>query len=374
MEVTPTASTRGPLSLWQLTTQQEVSDMATGSDKDMGGLSSVKVDLVSGSPGKKVFSIKENKVEGIFGADLSPQQQENNESNNSRKEEMPIASHHGRFWGTLSNQVPRGAGLERAGYAAFRNRNRPTLFGAQTWDVSLYPYLALRVRNNVPQPSSSSLSTDIPSLDSESSSERKGRWTAYERARSALGYGVEESVGPKYFVNIQTDGPVTSDLYQHRLWLNPSKQDSWQTVIVPLDAFLLLNSGSLSMAQVSMLKEGIRTVGISCVLESPRLPPSAKELVEKSQQESGISHLRKQQTSSSSAESEKDFLHQDGDPQDEVSVQQSGSARQFGSTISPSVLERGAKRGSTYRFDLAVAGVDAVGSVEEGMELWQQQQ
>ena len=72
-----------------------------------------------------------------------------------------------------------------------------------------------------------------------------------------------------WFVNIQTDGPVRSDLFQHRLPLSPSQltagkgYNQWQTVHVPLNAFVLTNSGALSDTQIPMMKNKIRTVGFS---------------------------------------------------------------------------------------------------------------
>lgn len=48
----------------------------------------------------------------------------------------------------------------------------------------------------------------------------------------ALGLNLPAKPGPKFFVNVQTDGPVTSDLFQHRLFLDESKGNAWQDVIV----------------------------------------------------------------------------------------------------------------------------------------------
>lgn len=210
------------------------------------------------------------------------------------------------------------------------------------------------MRNNAALPSSATADTShFPSL---SDLLTRSKLTLAQRARSALGYGVNEGEGPKYFVNIQTDGPVTSDLFQHRLWLNPSKVNEWQTVVISLDAFLLLNAGTVSMAQVAMLSEGIKTVGISAVLESPQLPPAAKKHIDQSQGVVTSTTTEKDTT----AATEED---QQGRRDDDGEVASSSSS-------SPASLARGSKRGVTHRFDLAVAGVHAVGSVEEGMDLW----
>jgi len=129
----------------------------------------------------------------------------------------------GRFFGSLSSKVlPQmklaGSKVDRSGYAGIRSKSRPTIFGIQTWDTSTYTFLKVRVK---------------PSPDE----------------------------GMRYFVNIQTDGPVQSDLFQHRLWLGePGK---WQDVLVPFSDFTLTNTGALSETQIEMFREKVRTVGIS---------------------------------------------------------------------------------------------------------------
>lgn len=80
----------------------------------------------------------------------------------------------------------------------------------------------------------------------------------------------------RYFVNIQTDGPVRSDLFQHRLWLPPAPPlpanapidtpelpHEWTNVLIPFADFTLTNSGDLSQVQIEMLRTKVRTVGIS---------------------------------------------------------------------------------------------------------------
>ncbi|KAL7007241.1 hypothetical protein EMMF5_003080 [Cystobasidiomycetes sp. EMM_F5] len=129
----------------------------------------------------------------------------------------------GRFYGTLSSKVKPGLKLggnkiDRSGYAGIRTKARPSLFGQQFWDTSRYTFLKVRVK---------------PGLDE----------------------------GMRYFINIQTDGPVQSDLFQHRLWLgDPGK---WQDVLVPFRDFTLTNSGSMAETQIEMYREKVRTVGIS---------------------------------------------------------------------------------------------------------------
>ena len=62
------------------------------------------------------------------------------------------------------------------------------MFGTPCWDTSLFRYLALRVRGDK----------------------------------------------RKYFVNIQTDGVIQTDLYQHRLFLRTPGE--WETIMVKKDA------------------------------------------------------------------------------------------------------------------------------------------
>jgi NADH dehydrogenase [ubiquinone] 1 alpha subcomplex assembly factor 1 len=53
---------------------------------------------------------------------------------------------HMSFHGTLSLHVPpEYAGRIRTGYAAFRSKTRPTLFGDDTWNLELYSHLRVRV-------------------------------------------------------------------------------------------------------------------------------------------------------------------------------------------------------------------------------------
>ncbi|CAO1629045.1 unnamed protein product [Parajaminaea phylloscopi] len=333
MKVTPSAASEGPLGIWSIRSREDLREYATGCDKDIGGLSTAQLD-----------------VDGDAG----------------------------RFWGTLSNQVPRGARIEKTGYAGMRNKNRPTLFGLQTWDTSLYPFLALRLRNRVAHVSPSS---PPPSSLLAQTDEHFAHLSAEDQAKISLGYGIDEPLGPRYFVNIQTDGPVTSDLFQHRLWFDPALGDDWQTVVIPLDRFLLLNTGTLSSHQIAMMRQAIRTIGISCTLETPRLPASASSSsspgaaaspapteanansspAQRQQSTGAPSALRGAARAPTSSEAEAGV---EEDWASDGKLQTGTTA----STASPSIL-RGSKRGQSFRFDLGIAGVQAVGSVEEAHEL-----
>jgi len=63
----------------------------------------------------------------------------------------------------------------------------------------------------------------------------------------------------KYFINIQTDSPLVTDIYQHRLFLNTPGE--WETVVIPIDDFVLTNWGNIQ-EQGEMEKERVKTIGI----------------------------------------------------------------------------------------------------------------
>ena len=97
----------------------------------------------------------------------------------------------------------------------WRNNDRPaTLFGKSLWNVDLYAFLALRVKSD----------------------------------------------GRKYFVNIQTESVVHTDIHQHRLYAK--RPGEWETVLINWGAFVRTNHGTVTEPQNEMLKEKVRTVGI----------------------------------------------------------------------------------------------------------------
>ena len=87
MEVSATENATQSQLLYKINNSADLSQIATGSDSDIGGLSRCHMSLEHDDPGQK-------KTPASFG----------------------------RFYGTLSSQVPRGSALERSGYAAFRNK------------------------------------------------------------------------------------------------------------------------------------------------------------------------------------------------------------------------------------------------------------
>ncbi|KAK4686323.1 NADH dehydrogenase [ubiquinone] 1 alpha subcomplex assembly factor 1, partial [Tremellales sp. Uapishka_1] len=150
----------------------------------------------------------------------------------------PVASSstsHMAFHGNLSLAVPPAyASRIRTGYAAFRTRTKPTIWGEDTWDLGLYTHL-----------------------------------------RVVVGYRGWEGWRSRWVLNLQTDGPVRSDLFQHRLSLPQSSAPSspepldplspplptYTTLHLPLSSFVLTNSGQTSETQIPMMRSQIRTVG-----------------------------------------------------------------------------------------------------------------
>jgi NADH dehydrogenase [ubiquinone] 1 alpha subcomplex assembly factor 1 len=81
-------------------------------------------------------------------------------------------------------------------------QRRPTLFGELMEDVSLHEYLALRVR-----------------------------------------VGGQPQSRHSYFVNIQTDGPIATDLWQHRLYFNRD-DGGWEDIFVRFPRVFRLSPAS----------------------------------------------------------------------------------------------------------------------------------
>ncbi|KAL4062232.1 complex I intermediate-associated protein 30-domain-containing protein [Scleroderma yunnanense] len=127
-----------------------------------------------------------------------------------------------RFWGEMRLDVrPELRGKIRGGYAGFRSKPRTSLFGELCDDVSNHQFLALRLR-----------------------------------------FGGDPRLRNSYFVNLQTDGPVTTDLWQHRLYFKRNDR-GWEDIFIPFDNFILTNTGELVQHQITMYRERVRTVGIS---------------------------------------------------------------------------------------------------------------
>ncbi len=123
---------------------------------------------------------------------------------------------HARFHGNISIELPRDRPeVYQTGYAMWRNKDRPpTIFGKSLWDVSSYAFLALRLKSD----------------------------------------------GRKYFVNIQTESIVYTDIHQHRLFAKRSGE--WETILIPWSEFVRTNYGQPVEPQTEMLTQKVRSIGI----------------------------------------------------------------------------------------------------------------
>jgi NADH dehydrogenase [ubiquinone] 1 alpha subcomplex assembly factor 1 len=144
----------------------------------------------------------------------------------------PETPAHILFHGNISTKLPANRPeVQRTGYAAWRNMDRGrSLFGHLWWNVDPYVYLALRVKSD----------------------------------------------GRKYFVNIQTDSIVETDIHQHRLYTKRHKgaggaddPGSWETVLIKLIEFVRTNHGVVTEPQSEMLRQKVKSVGIGLIDRTP---------------------------------------------------------------------------------------------------------
>lgn len=121
-----------------------------------------------------------------------------------------------RFHGHISTDLPKTRlDIQRTGYAAFRTPDRKrTLFSRGLWDVDPYTYLALRLRSD----------------------------------------------GRSYFVNVQTDSIVPTDLHQHRLFAK--RPGEWETVLIKWSDFVRTNHGVPIEPQTELLRQKVNSVGV----------------------------------------------------------------------------------------------------------------
>ncbi|KAI2620550.1 CIA30-domain-containing protein [Hypoxylon sp. NC1633] len=123
---------------------------------------------------------------------------------------------HAHFHGSISTKLPPNRPeIQRSGYAAWRTLDRPpTIFGRSLWNIDMYVYLALRVRSD----------------------------------------------GRSYFVNVQTESLVPTDLHQHRLFAK--RPGEWETVLIKWNDFVRTNHGFVVEPQAEILRQKVRSVGI----------------------------------------------------------------------------------------------------------------
>jgi len=124
---------------------------------------------------------------------------------------------HAKWYGSISTQLPvDDPKIQRTGFAGWRTRDRGwTIFGKAVWDLDPYTHLALRVKSD----------------------------------------------GRKYFVNLQTESIVPTDLHQHRLYTQTT--DEWETIMIGLNDFVRTNYGMVVEPQSELLRQKVTSVGIS---------------------------------------------------------------------------------------------------------------
>lgn len=139
--------------------------------------------------------------------------------------QTPSEPPHMLFSGNISTKLPEDRpDVQQTGFAAWRNHDQGmSLFGEVYWDIDSYMYLGLRVKSD----------------------------------------------GRKYFVNIQTDSLVPTDIHQHRLYTNhhrgargPGDPGRWETVLIKFHEFVRTNHGKVTEPQSEMLRQKIKSVGI----------------------------------------------------------------------------------------------------------------
>jgi NADH dehydrogenase [ubiquinone] 1 alpha subcomplex assembly factor 1 len=176
-------------------------------DSDVGGFSRASLTFVDGAPHdeKVVGDGKDSRQGGVIVSEAGKE---------------PA---HAVFKGTISTELPPNRpNIQRSGYAGFRTRDRGmSLWGKLLWDLSDYAYLALRIKGD----------------------------------------------GRKYFVNFQTESIVPTDLHQHMLPM--STPGEWETVTIPMRAFVRTNYGHVVEPQKEMMRTKVRSVGISLIDRIP---------------------------------------------------------------------------------------------------------
>lgn len=148
------------------------------------------------------------------------------------KPPSPNSPGYARFHGTISTKLPKDRpDVERTGYAAFRTRDRPpTIFGRSLFNIDPYLYLALRVKSD----------------------------------------------GRSYFINVQTDSVIPTDLHQHRLFVK--KPGEWETVLVRWNDFVRTNHGFVVEPQTEIMRQKVRSIGIGL---TDRIPGPFELCIEK---------------------------------------------------------------------------------------------
>lgn len=96
--------------------------------------------------------------------------------------------------------------------------------------------------------------------------------------------------------------------------------------------------GQVSVSQMAMMKEMVRTVGISAVLDTPKPPATSQSAIK------------------------------DGPPSALSRAPESASAP---NANAHDVLQRGSKRDATHNFDIGIEAIYAVGDPKEAHEVFE---
>ncbi|KAF2021729.1 CIA30-domain-containing protein [Aaosphaeria arxii CBS 175.79] len=126
---------------------------------------------------------------------------------------------HARFSGNISIELPKNQPhVQRTGYAGWRTHDQGyTIFGKSVWNVDPYNYLAIHFKSD----------------------------------------------GRKYFVNVQTESIVHTDIHQHRL--HSKTPGEWETILIKWNEFVRTNHGQVVEPQREMLTQKVRTVGAALI-------------------------------------------------------------------------------------------------------------
>jgi NADH dehydrogenase [ubiquinone] 1 alpha subcomplex assembly factor 1 len=176
-------------------------------DSDMGGFSKAALTFV---PGTTTSTLEE-------------ESSSSEKSSSTAVEGTPSEPAHALFKGSISTELPHNRpNVQRSGYAAWRTQDRGlSLFGKLLWDIDPYAFLTLKVKSD----------------------------------------------GRKYFVNIQTESIVPTDLHQHLLPC--AKPGEWETVTIPFSAFVRTNFGMVVEPQREMMRQKVRSIGIGLIDRVP---------------------------------------------------------------------------------------------------------
>lgn len=187
---------QGPYALHAFDNPESVKECKILSDADIGGFSQSHLEW--------------------HPSESSPQTTTTLKSPSSSTPHLPQTAGYARFYGAISTELPKDRPeIQRTGYAAWRTPDRkPTIFGRSYWNIDPYDYLAMRIKSD----------------------------------------------GRSYFVNVQTESIVQTDLHQHRLFAKRPGQ--WETVLIHWNDFVRTNHGMVIEPQTEILRQKVKSIGV----------------------------------------------------------------------------------------------------------------